>query len=241
MVRKVDYRKILEHYRLDDPVLKQYFEKVSFEDAEYDREAQDYINDCALALGMEFVLRKRLKQKTLIIVNAGAPHLPLMGCLLKKRNYLPHFYIRDSPPSCTTNFLEFASKYSEIHVKSPLPAMMFDAHAVFDKKKALPSVKKLKNLGIEICMFLVEYNHRALNREYEEHPEFGDAAELYRKSGLDVRIIEVDPRPRKKDFQAIIDLLAEDEDFSSWFSSLLKTDRKECIKIMERGLKEFFD
>ncbi len=241
MVRKVDYHKILEHYRLDDPLVKQYFEKVSFEDAEYDRIPQDYINDCALALGMEYVLRKRLKEKTFIVVNAGAPHLPLMGCLLKRRNYLPHFYIRGSAPSCTTSFLKFSTAYSEIELKEPLPAILFDAHAEFNKEKVLPTVKRLKNLGIERCLILVEYNFEPLNHSYAEHPEFENIAREYERAGIETEIVEIDPRPREKDFQRIIDMMNEDRDFTKFFSPLLKTEPEECIKIMKMGLKEFFD
>jgi len=60
---KVDYRKILSAYRLDDPVLKQYFEKVSFEDAEPDRIAQDYINLIIVLRSHPDVLRKRLEER----------------------------------------------------------------------------------------------------------------------------------------------------------------------------------
>ena len=242
MVTKVDYRKILEAYRLDDPVLKQYFEKVSFEDAEYDREPQDYINDCALALGMEYVLRKRPPEKdTFIIINAGAPHLPLMGCLLKKRGYIPHFHIRGTAPSCSGSFLNFSSAYKEIRVRDGRPAMLFDAHAVFNKKKALPTTKKLKKLGMKRCMILVEYNHRALNSSYKEHPEFDDVVKEYEKAGIETEIIEIDPRPREKDFEKIMEMMEKDEEFTEWFASLLRTDRKKCMEIMEKGLKEFFD
>jgi sulfur carrier protein ThiS len=241
MARKVNYRKILKHYRLDDPLIEQYFEKDSFENAEYDRIAQDYLNDCSLALGMEYVLRKRLKENMFLIINAGAPHLPLMGCILKRRNYLPHFYIKGSAPSCTDSFLNFSSVYGEIEVKDPLPAMMFDAHAEFDKEKALPTPKKLKKLGIKECLILVEYNYEPLNHSYHEHPEFESAAKMYVKNGIETEIVEVDPRPREKDFERVIDMLKEDKEFTEWFSSLLRTEPKECIKTMKKGLKDFFE
>jgi len=238
---KVDYRKILSAYRLDDPVLKQYFEKVSFEDAEYDRISQDYINDCSLALGMEYVLRKRLEEGTFIIVNAGAPHLPLIACLLKMRGSVPHFHIKGSAPSCSVSFLYFSEKYSAIEKTDGLPSMLFDAHAVFNKKKALPTVAKLKGLGVERSLILVEYNRKPLNNSYAEHPEFDDVVKEYEKKGIETEIVEIDPRPREKDFERIIEMMNEDEDFLKEFSSLLKSSPEKCMEIMKKGLKEFFD
>ncbi len=241
MSSKVDYRKILEAYRLDEPVLKQYFEKVSFEDAEHDRIPQDYLNDCSLALGTEYVLRKRMEKGIFVVINAGAPHLPLIACILRRRGMVPHFHIKGSAPSCTVSFLYFSRDCARLKDKKGAPAMLFDAHAVFDKKKALPTTKKLRKLGFEKCLILVEYNRKAINNPYERHPEFDGVREEYEKAGIETEIIEIDPRPRKKDFERVIEMLRDDAEFLDYFSSLLRTEPDKCLEIMGKGLKEFFD
>ncbi len=244
--KKSPYRRIVGTYRSERSVIPEFFEKDSFSAVPEDPLAQDYINDCALALGMEYViLRRKLHEdigRTFFVINAGAPHLPLMGCFLKSHGIEPYFYIKGSAPSCTTSFLYFASQFKRIRLpEEPGLALLFDAHAEFDKVSVMPAVSKLKRLGIGKVVILVEYNFRPLNHTYRRHPEFGKRVAKYRKKRIDTDIIEIDPRPREKDYERIIEMLKDNDEVLNKLSKFLKTDRKEAMEVIKNGKKAFFD
>ena len=240
------YERIKETYTSKYRRIHEFLDKDSFEDVSRDSIPQDYINDCALALGMEYVIERRTlldeKEKTFFVINAGAPHLPLIGCFLKSHDIEPYFYIRGSAPSCTTSFLYFAHPFKEIKLsENPAMAQLFDAHADFDKVSVMPAVTKLKKLGISRVVIMVEYNFQPLNHSYRKHPEFGKRVAKYRKKRIDTEIIEIDPRPREKDFDRIIEMLKENDETLEKLSKFLKTDKKEALKVIKNGKKAFFD
>ncbi len=243
--RKSIYKKIVGTYRSENSRIPENFERASFENVPRDPLAEDYINDCALALGMEYVIGRRNlvdgEKSTFFVINAGAPHLPLMACFLKSHGIEPYFYIRGSAPSCTTSFIYFSSPFKKIDLpEEPGLAQLFDAHADFDKVSAMPAVTKLKKFGIGRAVVLVEYNYRPLNHTYRKHPEFGKRVAKYRKKRIETEIIEIDPRPREKDFQRIIDMLEEDEEVLKKLAFCLKTDREKAMEIIKNGKKAFF-
>jgi len=246
-VAKHDYYEEIEGtYSSERRKIHEFFDRNSFEKVPRDSIAQDYINDCALALGMEYVIeRRRLLEEmkeTFFVINAGAPHLPLMGCFLKSHGIEPYFYIRGSAPSCTSSFLYFASQYRKIKLpEEPGIAQLFDAHAEFDKVSVMPAVTKLKKMGIRKVIIMVEYNYQPLNHTYRKHPEFGKRVAKYRKKRIETEIIEIDPRPREKDFERIINMLEENKETLKKLSEFLKTDEKEALQIIKNGKKAFFD
>ncbi len=244
--RKSVYKKIVGTYSSRSSKISENFDEKSFEPSPKDPLAQDYINDCALALGMEYVIGKRKLadrvNETFFVINAGAPHLPLIGCFLRSHGIEPYFYIKGSAPSCTTSFIYFSSPFKRIKLpEEPGVAQLFDAHAEFDKVSQMPSVSKLKKMGISSVVIMVEYNYEPLNHPYKKHPEFGKRVAKYRKKRMDTSIIEIDPRPREKDFQRLIDMLNEDHEILEKLAEYLKTDTKNALKIIKNGKKAFFD
>ncbi len=243
--KKSNYRKIVGTYRSERSVIPENFARDSFEETSKDPLAQDYINDCALALGMEYVIKKRGfaedAKNTFFVINAGAPHLPLIGCFLKSHGIEPYFYIKGSAPSCTTSFIYFSSPFKRIKVSEDAGiAQLFDAHSDFDKVSVMPAVTKLKKLGINKAVVMVEYNYQPLNHPYRKHPEFGKRVAKYRKKRIDTEIIEIDPRPRENDFQRIIDMLKDDDEVLEKLATYLKTDTEKALKIIKDGEKAFF-
>ncbi len=243
--KKSNYRKIVGTYRSERSVIPENFARDSFEETSKDPLAQDYINDCALALGMEYVIKKRGfaedAKNTFFVINAGAPHLPLIGCFLKSHGIEPYFYIKGSAPSCTTSFIYFSSPFKRIKVPEDAGiAQLFDAHSDFDKVSVMPAVTKLKKLGINKAVVMVEYNYQPLNHPYRKHPEFGKRVAKYRKKRIDTEIIEIDPRPRENDFQRIIDMLKDDDEVLEKLATYLKTDTEKALKIIKDGEKAFF-
>ncbi len=243
--RKSIYKKIVGTYRSENSRIPENFEKDSFDDVPRDPLAEDYINDCALALGMEYVMERRDlvdgEKGTFFVINAGAPHLPLMACFLKSHGIEPYFYIKGSAPSCTTSFIYFSSPFKKIALpEEPGLAQLFDAHADFDKVSTMPAVTKLKKFGISRAVVLVEYNYRPLNHTYRKHLEFGKRVAKYRKKRIDTQIIEIDPRPRENDFQRIIDMLEENDGILKKLAIFLKTNPEKAMKIIKNGKKAFF-
>ena len=239
------YKKVVGTYRSENSKVLENFEKASFEETSTDPLAGDYINDCALALGMEYVIGKRgladEMRSTFFVINAGAPHLPLIGCFLKSHGIEPYFYIKGSAPSCTVSFIYFSSPFKKIRLPEDAGiAQLFDAHADFDKVSVMPAVTKLKKLGMSRVVIMVEYNYQPLNRTYRKHPEFGKRVAKYRKKRIETEIIEIDPRPREKDFQRIIAMLNEDEEVLKKLAGYLKTDTGKALKIMKDGERAFF-
>lgn len=242
--KKSVYRKIVGTYRSEWSKIPEKFDRDSFEETGRDPLAEDYINDCALALGMEYVIRKRglaeEVKNTYFLINAGAPHLPLIGCFLKSHGIEPYFYIKGSAPSCTTSFIYFASPFKKMKAQEDWGiAQLFDAHSDFDKVSVMPAVTRLKKLGINKAVLMVEYNYQPLNHPYRKHPEFGKRVAKYRKKRIDTEIIEIDPRPREKDFQRIIDMLKDDEVLKK-LAEYMKTEPQEALKIIKNGKKAFF-
>jgi hypothetical protein len=243
---KDPYERIKETYSSKYHRIREFFDRDSFEPVSRDSIPQDYINDCALALGMEYVIERRGlledKDKTFFVINAGAPHLPLIACFLKSHDIEPYFYIKGSAPSCTTSFLYFEKAFKSIDIsENSGMAQLFDAHAEFDKVSVMPAVTKLKKLGISKAVIMVEYNFQPLNHTYRKHPEFGKRVAKYRKKRINTEIIEIDPRPREKDFDRIIDMLKEKDEILAKLSEYLKTDKKEALKVIKNGKKAFFD
>ena len=237
---------ILSCYRSVFGLLPERFETpFSREDnVNIDRYAYDYINDVALALGVEYVMAKRNIKKDIgdmFVINVGAPHLPIIGCMLRAKGVDCYFYLAKMVEhEFIGHFGYFAKKYSSIPINERgALAMMFNAHSPMDRCAALPGAKLLRKLGIKNIYVFVEHNVKPLNHIYDKHPDFRGIKRKYK--GINVEIIEADPRPRKSDYMHVIKFAKENKDVVKLMSHFIGRDEKDAWKIIMYGKKVFMD